>query len=62
MIILSREQVKALLEPDALVDAVAAALLDVSAGRASVPPRIAAFTPDGLLGAMAAWVPSADTL
>ncbi|HET7784817.1 MAG TPA: ornithine cyclodeaminase family protein [Myxococcales bacterium] len=62
MIVLSREQVKALLEPDALIDAVASALADVSAGRASVPPRIAAFTPDGLLGAMAAWVPSADTL
>ncbi|HET9754814.1 MAG TPA: ornithine cyclodeaminase family protein, partial [Myxococcales bacterium] len=62
MIVLSREQVKALLEPDALIEAVAAALVDVSAGRASVPPRIAAFTPDGLLGAMAAWVPSADTL
>jgi alanine dehydrogenase len=41
---------------------VAAALVDVSSGRASVPPRSAAFTPDGLLGAMAAWVPSADTL
>lgn len=62
MIILSRAQVKALLDPDALIDAVAAALVDVSAGRASVPPRIAAFAPDGLLGAMAAWVPSADTL
>jgi alanine dehydrogenase len=62
VIILSREQVRALLDPDALVDAVAAALVDVSAGRASVPPRIAAFTPDGLLGAMPAWVPSADIL
>jgi ornithine cyclodeaminase len=27
-----------------------------------VPPRIAAFAPDGLLGAMPAWVPSADIL
>jgi len=62
VITLSREQVKGLLDPDALIDAVAAALVDVSSGRASVPPRIAAFTPDGLLGAMAAWVPSADTL
>lgn len=62
MIILSREQVEDLLEPDALIEAVARALVDVSAGRASVPPRIAAFTPEGLLGAMAAWVPSADTL
>jgi ornithine cyclodeaminase/alanine dehydrogenase-like protein (mu-crystallin family) len=62
VILLSREQVKALLDPDALIDAVAAALVDVSAGRASVPPRIAAFAPEGLLGAMVAWVPSADTL
>ncbi len=62
MIVLSREQVKALLEPDALIAAVAAALVDVSAGRASVPQRIAAFAPDGLLAAMAAWVPSADAL
>ncbi len=62
MIFLSREEVAARLEPDALIEAVAAALVDVSAGRASVPPRIAAFTERGLLGAMVAYVPSAQTL
>ena len=62
MILLRREEVAALLEPDALIDAVATALADVSAGRASVPPRIAAFTPLGLLGAMVGYVPSLGIL
>jgi ornithine cyclodeaminase len=62
MKLFTREEVSSLLEPDALIEAVAAALADVSAGRASVPQRIAAFSPAGLLGAMAAYVPSLDTL
>jgi ornithine cyclodeaminase len=62
VIVLGRAEVSALLDPDALIDAVATALSDLSAGRASVPPRIAAFTPAGLLGAMVAWVPSLDLL
>ena len=64
MIALGRAEVEALLEPDALIEAVRSALLDVSAGRASMPPRIAALAADrvGLLGAMAAWVPSLDVL
>ena len=62
MIVLGREEVADLLEPDALIEAVAAALVDVSAGRASVPARIASFTPDGLLGAMVGYVPSLGVL
>lgn len=62
MIVLGREEVAALLEPSALIDAVATALADLSAGSASVPPRIAAFTPLGLLGAMVGYVPSLDVL
>jgi alanine dehydrogenase len=62
VIVLRREEVAGLLEPDALIEAVASALLDLSAGKASVPPRIASFTPTGLLGAMVGYVPSLDTL
>jgi ornithine cyclodeaminase/alanine dehydrogenase-like protein (mu-crystallin family) len=50
VIVLDRAEVAGLLDPDALVEAVATALVDLSAGRASVPQRIAAFTPHGLLG------------
>ena len=62
MILLRREEVRALLDPEALIDAVATALVDVSAGTASVPPRIAAFTELGLLGAMVGYVPSLGVL
>jgi len=62
VIVLGREEVADLLDPDALVEAVGAALVDVSAGRASVPARIASFTPDGLLGAMVGYVPALDVL
>jgi alanine dehydrogenase len=58
----SAEEVSRALEPAALFDAVSLALVDVSAGRASLPPRIAAFTPDGLLGAMVGYVPSLNVL
>jgi ornithine cyclodeaminase len=62
VIVLGRQEVAALLDPEALVAAVEAALADLSAGRASVPPRIASFAPHGLLGAMVAYVPSLDVL
>jgi ornithine cyclodeaminase/alanine dehydrogenase-like protein (mu-crystallin family) len=62
VILLRREEVRALLDPDALIDAVATALVDVSAGTASVPARIAAFTQLGLLGAMVGYVPSLGVL
>jgi ornithine cyclodeaminase len=62
VIVLGRAEVAGLLDPDALVEAVATALVDLSAGRASVPQRIGAFAPAGLLGAMVAYVASLDIL
>ncbi len=56
MLILSRAEVEAAFDVDALLRALERAFVDVSAGRASVPPRIAALTPAGFLGAMAAHV------
>jgi alanine dehydrogenase len=44
--------VRSLLDLDLLIDRLAGAFVALSAGRASVPPRIAARSPDGLLGAM----------
>ncbi len=43
MLIVNRSETEALLDLDALRDAVAAAMIDVSTGRASMPPRIAAL-------------------
>lgn len=63
MLILSRADVEALLDPEALIDAVAAAMIDLSAGRVSMPPRVAAMAERaGLLGAMPAYLPSAGIL
>ena len=64
MLILTRHEVEALLDPDLLREAVGAALADLSAGHASMPTRIAALVPDrdGLLAAMPAYLPSAQAL
>lgn len=64
MLLLSKAQVETLLDPDELRAAVAAALADLSAGRASMPPRIAALVEErgGLLAAMPAYLPSANAL
>ena len=61
MIFLSEAQVRELLDLDELVDALAAAHRDLSAGDASMPPRIAAMVQErqGLLGVMPAYLPSA---
>ena len=60
MIFLSQADVKELLDLDALIDALAAAHQELSEGKASMPPRIAAFAErNGLLGAMPAYLPSA---
>ena len=61
MIVLSQDEVRELLDLDELVDALAAAHQDLSAGVASMPPRIAALVPEqeGLLGVMPAYLPSA---
>ena len=64
MLILSRSDVERLLDPDALREAIARAMADLSAGRVSMPPRIAAIVAerDGLLAAMPAFLPSANAL
>ena len=64
MLVLSRPEVEALLDLDRLVDAVAAALADVSEGRASMPPRVAASVVErhAILAAMPAFLPSAGAL
>jgi ornithine cyclodeaminase/alanine dehydrogenase-like protein (mu-crystallin family) len=61
MLILTQPEVRELLDLDALVDALAAAHADLSAGKASMPPRIAALVDanDGLLGVMPSYLPSA---
>ena len=59
MLVLSRAQVEELLDLDELVEALARAHEELSSGMCSVPPRIAATTRDGLLGAMPAYLPSA---
>jgi ornithine cyclodeaminase/alanine dehydrogenase-like protein (mu-crystallin family) len=56
MLVLSRSEVEAALDVDALLDALERAFVALSAEEASVPPRIAAITPSGFLGAMAAYV------
>ncbi|MFJ3955877.1 ornithine cyclodeaminase family protein [Streptomyces sp. Je 1-4] len=64
MLVLGRSQVEALLDLDALIDALASAMTDLSAGRASAPDRVAALVPerDGFLAAMPGFVPSAGVL
>lgn len=64
MLVLTRVEIEALLDPDLLREAVASALLELSAGRASMPTRIAAFVAaqDGLLAAMPAYLPTAGAL
>ena len=60
MLVLGRAEVEELLDLDELTDALARAHVELSAGAASMPPRIAAFAGDaGLLGAMPAYLPSA---
>ncbi|HYT29853.1 MAG TPA: ornithine cyclodeaminase family protein [Actinomycetota bacterium] len=62
MLVLTRSDVEELLDLDAMVETVAAAMADLSAGRASMPPRVAARTEDGILGVMPAALPSAGVL
>ncbi len=59
MLVLTRSEVEELLDLDALLDALAAAHSELSAGQASLVPRMGAFAGDvGILGAMPAYVPS----
>jgi ornithine cyclodeaminase len=59
MLVLTRTDVEELLDLDDLLEALARAHAELASGTVSMPPRIAAFTPDGLLAAMPAYVPSA---
>src|SRR6476661_7156309 len=64
VLVLSRDDVRALLDLDALIAALSPAMADLSAGRASVPDRIGALVPehDGRLMAMPGYVPSLGAL
>jgi ornithine cyclodeaminase len=64
MLILSRRDVERLLDLDRLIDVVADAMVEVSAGTVSMPPRVAASVdrPEGFLAAMPAYLPGAGAL
>jgi ornithine cyclodeaminase len=64
MLILARDDVERLLDLDRLIDAVADAMVEVSAGTVSMPPRVAASVdkPEGLLVAMPSYLPGAGAL
>jgi ornithine cyclodeaminase/alanine dehydrogenase-like protein (mu-crystallin family) len=64
VLVLTRSEVERLLDLDRLREAVAGAMADLSAGRASMPSRIAAMVPerDALLAAMPAYLPSSGAL
>ncbi|POX56290.1 ornithine cyclodeaminase [Streptomyces sp. Ru71] len=64
MLVLGRSHVEALLDMDALIDALAPAMADLSAGHASAPDRVAALVREreGFLAAMPGFVPSAGVL
>jgi alanine dehydrogenase len=64
MLVLTGEEVAALLDLDELIDALAPAMADLSGQRASVPDRVGAVVPevDGRLMAMPGYVPSQSSL
>ncbi|MFI0371820.1 ornithine cyclodeaminase family protein [Actinomadura sp. 1N219] len=56
-LVLDRDQTRAALPPDAVLAAVRTALVAISRGDVSAPPRVAARSAHGLLGAMPGYVP-----
>jgi ornithine cyclodeaminase len=64
VLVLARSDVEALLDLDALIDALEGAMADLSAGRASVPDRVGAMVAErsAFLAAMPGYVPSAGAL
>ncbi|MEY2460444.1 MAG: hypothetical protein QOG30_2274 [Acidimicrobiaceae bacterium] len=64
MLVLSQSDVASVLEMSALIDAVEAAMVDLSRGLASVPPRVGAVVADrrAILAAMPAYLPSSEAL
>jgi ornithine cyclodeaminase/alanine dehydrogenase-like protein (mu-crystallin family) len=59
LLVIGQAEVQRLLDLDELLDALARAFPEVSSGRASVPPRVAARTRGGLLGVMPGYLPGA---
>ncbi|WP_336207216.1 ornithine cyclodeaminase family protein [Nonomuraea sp. LPB2021202275-12-8] len=57
VLVLDRDQTRAALPSDELLAAVRTALVSISRGEASAPPRVAARSAHGLLGAMPGYVP-----
>ncbi|MFD3455082.1 ornithine cyclodeaminase family protein [Streptomyces sp. NPDC058691] len=57
VLVLDRARTRAALDTRRVMEAVEAALIAIGRGEVSAPPRIAAHTPAGLLGAMPGWVP-----
>jgi ornithine cyclodeaminase/alanine dehydrogenase-like protein (mu-crystallin family) len=64
VLVLSAADIVSVLDLDQLVDVLQAAMVDLSEGRASMPPRVGANVPErnGLLAAMPAFLPSASAL
>jgi alanine dehydrogenase len=64
MLLLNRREVESLLDLDPLIDALAPAMAELSAGRVSMPARIAALVREeqGLLAAMPVYLESRRTL
>jgi len=64
VLVLSQADVATVLDMGALIEVVQAAMVDVSAGRTSMPMRVGAFVEDrgGLLAAMPAYLPSSAAL
>jgi alanine dehydrogenase len=64
VLVLRRAEIEPLLDPDRLRNAIAAAMAELSTGRVSMPPRVAAIVAehDALLAAMPAYLPSAGAL
>jgi len=59
VLVLSRDDVAALLDVDQLIAALGDAFVRLSAGEVSVPPRVASRTSSGLLAVMPGFVPGA---
>jgi alanine dehydrogenase len=56
VLVLSEQEVRRLLDVDLLIERLEAPFVELSAGRASVPARVAAYAPKGLLAAMLGYV------
>lgn len=62
MLYLDRDETSSLIDRDALRRAVGVAMAELSAGNVSMPDRVGAFTPDGVMAVMPAYVPALDAM